>query len=64
MPKKSLNAKKLKALRKIARGAIMGNDTDAKVLNEQYTIKQASRALDVASRSASLRRKLPNLEKA
>jgi hypothetical protein len=58
MSKKSLNAKKLKQLRRIARSALLGNDMAAEALSEDNRQTAVRRAINVAARSSSLRRAL------
>lgn len=55
---KTLNAKKLKQLRRIARRALLGSDTAAEALSEDSNTKAVARAINVAARSSSLRRAL------
>jgi hypothetical protein len=56
MPKKSLNAKKLKQLRRIARRALLGSNAAAEALSQDPDQKSVTRAINVAARSSSLRR--------
>jgi hypothetical protein len=58
MPKKSLNAKKLKQVRRIARRALLGNNDAAEALSKDPDVQTVSRAINVAARSSSLRRAL------
>jgi hypothetical protein len=56
MPKKSLNAKKLKQLRRISRSALLGSIAAAEALSQDPNQKAVTRAINVAARSSSLRR--------
>lgn len=64
MSKKSLNAKKLKQLRRIARRALLGDSVSAQALAEDDRAKAVRRSLNVAARSSSLRRALARQQEA